>query len=83
MVFLRPFSQSLNLASQNLLLAAPSVPMHALTEPTTEAKRLQPCTYTYQQVPAQQGTAQFIHTHTGMRTDRWLLKNGKVDGKVK
>ena len=31
------------LARPNLLLAAPSVPVHALTEPTTEAKRLQPC----------------------------------------
>ena len=39
----RIFSLSLMLTRLNLLLAAPSVPVHALTEPTTEAKRFQPC----------------------------------------
>ena len=34
----RIFSLSLTLARLNLLLAAPSVPVHSLTGPTTEAK---------------------------------------------
>ena len=40
---LQNFSLSLTLARPNLLLVAPSVPVHTLTEPTTEAKLLQPC----------------------------------------
>ena len=40
---LQSFQSVIDLGSPNLLLAAPSMPVHDLTEPTTEAKQLQPC----------------------------------------
>ena len=66
------YRQLLNMASLKLLLAAPSMLLHALTEPTTDTNDCNPCMPTSRSQHDKALCSLFTHTHR-KRTDMRLI----------